>query len=311
MQLGAATNLCGSAAAIAFGLALLAACSSAPYEPGKLSTEQVAKCRALEAAYRTNSADYPALRDDLAQDGTAAAWLVRMFVSDLFAVREERPLTEDTEFLRAAARITNPVEVRALAEIKALGAVAVPTLVGDLLQHEQPQPRELGIELLGLVGAPAVPRLLDIVQNGETKHRRAAARALGRIGVDGQILATLRELVNDSDYTVRADALRSLRGGGLPAQQLLIERLRGDGDPFVRRVAAETLGHFKATSTVVAVVDYLERCKLERDYPGEQAAQKSLQRLSGTRSPRTPQAWRVWGVEAGELEPGNPSTQGR
>lgn len=293
MQPGAATNL-WVASATAF---LFAACAGTRYEPGKLSDEQVAKCRALEVAYRANAPEYPALRDELVRDPVAAAWVVRMFVRDLFAVREGRPLGGDDELLRAAAHIADPVEVRALAEIRTLGAVAVPTLIGDLLRHDQPQPRELGIELLGLVGAPAIGPVQEVARSGEARHRRAAARALGRIGIDGAVLATLRELASDEDFTVRADALRSLRGGGEGVRDLLCERLQGDPDPFVRRVAAQTLGAFPATATALCLVDYLERCKREKDWPGEQAAQASLQQLAGTRSPRTPQAWRAWAPE--------------
>ena len=53
----------------------------------------------------------------------------------------------------------------------------------------------------------------------------------------------LRELANDEDYTVRADALRGLRSDD-EARALLLERLRDDADPFVRRVAAQALRHF-------------------------------------------------------------------
>lgn len=295
MQPGAATNRWATKGWLC--LCLLAACAGTRYEPGKLSDEQVAKCRALEVAYRSNAPDYPVLRDQAVADPVVAAWVVRMFVRDLFAVREGRPLGEDREFLRAAARLEDPVEVRALAEVRALGAIAVPTLLGDLLLHDQPQPRELGIELLALVGAPAIAPLQDVVRTGEPKQRRAAARALGRIGVEGQVLATLRELTGDEDYTVRADALRSLRGGGEAARGLLVERLQRDDDPFVRCVAAQTLGEFPATATANALIDYLERCKRDKDWRGEQAAQASLQKLAGTRGPRTPEAWRAFAPE--------------
>jgi HEAT repeat protein len=232
-----------------------------------------------------------------------------MFVRDLFAAREGRQLGEDTELLAAAGGLQVVAATRALGELRALGAVAVPTVVGDLLRHEQPQPRELGIEILAAIGTPSVPALREVAHSGEPKHRRAAARALGGIGSDPDIMATLRELAGDDDYTVRADALRGLRNGGEPARALLLERLRADADPFVRRVAAQALAGHPATATALALVDYLERCKRDRDWPGEQAAQESLQHLAGTRSPRTPEAWRAFAPELDRRAPAPAATR--
>ncbi len=291
MQPGAATKLCRrTAVAVAV---LAAACSTASYEPGKLTPDQVAQCRAVEAAYRAQAADYPAKRDAMKQDPVAAGWLTRMFVRDVFTVREGRPLGGDEELFRAAIKAEDPTEVRALAEIKELGAMAVPTLVGDLLLHEQPHPRELGVELLAHVGAPARPELLRIVREGETRQQRAAMRSLAMCGVDAEVMAMLRVQANDEDFTVRADALRCLRHAGPEGQVLLGERMQQDSDPFVRRVAAETLAHFRSSKTALVLVDYLERCKRDKDWPGELAAQKALQRMAGKRGPRTPEAWRA------------------
>jgi hypothetical protein len=156
---------------------VLAACASPPparYEPGTPTPAQTGQLKAAEAAYRSASPDYPKLRDAIAQDPVACGWLVRMFVRDVFSAREGRPLGEDTEFLRAAAKLADPLEERAIAELRALGAAAVPTLVGDLLQHDQPQPRELGVELLAEVGQPAKPALTPRATRWRTRWRPAA-----------------------------------------------------------------------------------------------------------------------------------------
>jgi hypothetical protein len=42
------------------------------------------------------------------------------------------------------------------------------------------------------------------------------------------------------------------------------------------------------------VIDYLQRCKDERDPRGEEAAQATLQALARSRGPRTVAAWRQW-----------------
>ncbi|MBL8754045.1 MAG: HEAT repeat domain-containing protein, partial [Planctomycetes bacterium] len=130
---------------------------------------------------------------------------------------------------------------------------------------------------------------------------RAAARTLAMVGVDADTLALLRSWVNDDDYLVRAEVVRSLRYCGRAGANLLVERLRGEADPFVRRVAAETLAHHKSRATGEALVDYLEQCKGAKDFAGERTAQLALQRMVGKRGPRTPAAWREAAASFGEL----------
>lgn len=263
---------------------LLAACASteAKWSPGQLDQVRLEKCRLAERAYREETPDYPGLRDDLAKDPVAASWFVRMLIRDLFTVREGRPLGEDQDLMRAAAKIEDPLEVRALAEIGEFGAVAVPTVVNDLLRHSQPQPRELGIELLARIGRPSLPALREMAHDGEPRHRRAAGRAMAAVGIDTEVMAMLTELAADPDFTVRADALRSLRGvGGAPAAALLRRSLSSDSDPFVRRQAAQSLAAFVELDSANVIIEYLARCQREGDERGEDAAQEALCQLSG------------------------------
>lgn len=302
MPPGAATNVCRCRGA-AFA-ALLAACAGADEQrrAESLAPAQLDICRRVERAYRERSEDYPALRNAAVADPAVAAWLVRLFVVDVFRAREGKPLHEDRDLLRAAARLEDPVESRAVAEIVALGAAAVPVLVGDLVHHTQPQPRELGVELLVRVGAPAIPALVTVARDGRPQQRRAAARALGAIGVDADVLSVLRSMVDDGDYAVRADALRALRSGGPAARAVVVESLRTDADPFVRRVAAQSLARFPSATAANALIDYLERCKRETDVQGELTAQASLQEIAGTRGPRTPAAWRAFASGLSDAE---------
>jgi len=282
-------------------LLLLAACaSSAPkFRPGALTPDQVAKCRAAELAYRAEAPEYPALRDALLVDPVAASWLVRMFVRDLFAVREGRPLGQDEDLLRAAAHIDDPVETRALAELMILGAIAVPAIVGDLLLHDQPQPRELGIELLGRLGAPALPALRDVARSADPKQRRAAARAFAAFRGSADAFAELRRLTQDDDYTVRADAVRGLRHGDAAAGELARQVLKGDADPFVRRAAAGALVGHRDRVSADALIDFLERCLRDSDTRGVQAAQLSLHAMASTglRTMRPVETWRSWAAK--------------
>jgi HEAT repeat protein len=138
---------------------------------------------------------------------------------------------------------------------------------------------------------------MQLVRNGEVYERRAAARALGRFGVDAEVFAMLRELALASDYTLRADALRAMRDGGEPARVFLLERMQKDEDPFVRRTAAVTLTAFPTTATALAIVDFLDRCSKDKDREGERAAQRTLMQLANARTARTPEQWRAWAPE--------------
>lgn len=294
MQPGAATKL--STTVLGVSLALFASCAGAPppAPAAKLSPEQLERCRQLEVAYRAGAPEYPALRDELAKDPVAASWVVRMFVRDVIAAREGRDMDDDREFLAAAAKLEPLLAVRAIAELRTLDAVAVPTLVDDLLRGPQSHQRELGIELLGYLGTSARAPLLKLVREGEVNERRSAARALGRLGVDDEVFAILCELADSRDYRLRADALRGLEGGDERARRFLCERMQGDDDAFVRRMAAQTLGAFPKTETVLAICDYLDRCEREGDKEGRRIGQRALLRLSGTSRVRTSKMWRDW-----------------
>lgn len=291
----AATSGCRRAGVVA--ALLWAACASpapsvAPFRPALLDAERAQLCRATEQAYRSGAPEYEALRAEAAADPIAAIWLTRMFVRDVITAREGRPLVQGEDDI--AVRADDHADPRAVAEITALGAAAVPALVGDLLCHGQPQPRELGVELLARIGAPAVPAVLELADSGDPRQRRAAARALGAIGAAGDVLPTLRRLATDDDFTVRADALRDLHDGGEPVRALLCERLRADADPFVRCTAAQSLANFRDREAVLALVDYLERCQQDGDHRGEMAAQESLQAIVGARGLRLLADWRAF-----------------
>jgi HEAT repeat protein len=287
-------------------LLAFAACSTnAPpkFMPGQLQPAQLAELQAAEAAYRAeakdeaaqrqNRANYVARRDALAQDPVAAAWLTRMFIRDLFAAREGRPLEQEQGLFRAAAKIKDPVEAGALEEIRALSGAAVPTLIGDLLRNEQPQPRELGIELLGAIGAPAAPAVQQELRADDPRLRRAAARALGAIGLDASSRQALGAMaVDDADFTVRADAVRALAAGGRDTESLRRERLERDPDAFVRRSAAKSLANASEAASLASLVTFLERCERDDDRAGQRMAHESLAEALQVRGPRTPDGWR-------------------
>lgn len=306
----------------------LGACAGAPpaYDPGRPDPDLKKQLVEAERLYRSEAPEYPAARDALASSPVGVAWLVRLFVRDLILTREGVPLGQEEELMRAAARIADPVAERAQAEIDVLGARAVPTLVGDLLRNSQPQPRELGIELLQRLGPVAVPALLEAAKEGELSARRGAARALGASFARPEVAELLRSLLQDGDFTLRADAVLGLADGGDAALPLLLDKLEHDADPFVRRsavkalaqhpepavaaalvgrlerdadttvqrAAAEVLGRHADRTVANALVAYLERCEKGGDAVGWRKAQLALQQLAGVRGRRTPADWRVW-----------------
>jgi hypothetical protein len=335
-----AAAVSGALAACAVSAVLAACASASandPSKPARLSPEQVAQCREVELAFANNAPDYAAKRDAVARDPVAKQWLVRMFVAEVVAIREGRAVDEGTasvhtpprahadqqirgtlhqqrdadarasrdRVLREIASDRLPTgsgtrEQRAIAEIVALGDAAVPVLIADLLQHEHTQLRVLGVELLAHVGAPAIPGLQQVARDGQPRQRRAAARALGLIGADGEVLATLRALARDGDFTVRADALRALHDGGAEAQALLLERLRDDDDAFVRRTAAATLGNFRTKAAAVALCDFVARCERDGDLDGARAGRTALMAMAPDHRPRLPDAWRAFAATLGD-----------
>ena len=89
--------------------------------------------------------DFAALRDALAKDPVTAFWLTRLFIRDLLLVREARQESEeahavaakevrsviraddggpvDAKLLQSVAKARDPLEVRALAQIDAMGEI--------------------------------------------------------------------------------------------------------------------------------------------------------------------------------------------
>lgn len=315
-----------------FAAALLAAlfatgCAGAPatalHDPGEPSREQLAALRAAEAAYRAGDERLAELRDGLVADPVTAFWFTRMVVRDLIFVREAqvgsgelvtlqgeargrpgddfdaavrrgRDADASGLFLRAAKGERSPVEVRALAQIDALGAHAVPCITLDLCRHKQALVRQLGVDLLGRLGPAAMPGVDRLAGSGEPQDRRTAAQALGAMPASAATFAALERLAEDADYGVRGAALRSLEHGGPRGGRLLRKRLAEDPDPFVRRSAAFGLGGHCDRPSAEALVAYLERCQREQDARGADAAQEALQALSRTAGPRTVHAWRSW-----------------
>lgn len=285
--------------AILMSLAALGACAGGAqpqpelFDPGAPSVEQHRQLQAAERAYRADDPGFPALRDELARDPVTATWLTRLFVRDLLMLREHAPADEQTALLAAAGR-KNEREVRAMQQVAALGQAAMPCIVEDLLKNPQGMPRELGVELCGVVGDAALPALQPLLRDADERLRRTAVRAVAALPASPAMLAALRQSATDADFTVRGAAVRGLEHGDADDAVRLRQLLLDDPDPFVRRMAAQALAAFVDTATATALIGYLERCQQQGDRRGEDAAQASLGVLSGSSRPRTVMLWQRW-----------------
>ena len=286
------------------------------YTPGQIDKNQMARCKEVAQAYVDSTPEYPQLRDTLREDPVAIAWFVRYLESEIVQAREGQVELLGEEKVRLdrvkemQQRSKEPVEwnlpgqrpdSRAIAQIVAIGEPAVAVVVNDLALSPQEFLRSIGIELLTGIGDPAVPALLKLARTGDQQQQRVAARALGEIGARGVAFDALRELAGSAEWRISSDAAQGLAHGGPEARDLLMQMLR-DEDAFVRRKAGESLANYKDRVAAVALVDFLEQCQQQKDWTGELAAQKALQGIAGTRTPRAAQAWRRFAEEmdAGE-----------
>ncbi|MBK8098227.1 MAG: HEAT repeat domain-containing protein [Planctomycetes bacterium] len=305
---------------------LLAACASGParpelFDPGRPESATQERLVAYEKLYRRDDPAAASERDQLAQDPTSAFWLTRMYVRDILFVREGRsessarqiqydkhtprveaqpgvavsvrPSGDTTEMMRQAAKLKNPVETRALEQIDALGERAVPCLVQDLLPRTGIS-RELGVELLGRIGAPALPGLAPSLQSGDARIRRTAIRAVAAMAPEPAVLASLRAAATDGDFGVRGEAIAGLARGDGDDVVRVRRAVTDDADAFVRRKAAAALVVHRDRATATTLIGFLQRCKSEREAEGERVAQESLARLAGSTGPRTVDMWQRW-----------------
>lgn len=289
----------GSLAMHLSSIVLWAACSGAPegaqrVDFGKPDLAQQERLAKAERLYRAEDPAFAVERDTLAGDPVTALWLTRMLVRDIVLVREGRD--PDREFERAAARVADPVEVRAMTQLVALGGAAMPCIRRDLLESRQGPLRELGIEACARIGSPALPDLDQMQQSSDANQVRGAARALAAMDPTEASLAQLRRAAEHPDFAVRAAAARGLVRGSIPDVALVRAMVAGDLDAFVRRTAAAGLATVPEAQNAEVLVAFLRRCIAETDAAGEKVAQDALQRLSATRGPRTADAWAEWAL---------------
>jgi HEAT repeat protein len=318
-------------------LVALCACAGPRWSlqhPGPLTGPQKALLQQAERRYRAGE-DLEAERQQILADEAAAWWWTRMVVRDVVHVREGKAGGEERssvqgqradEALVGAIRADrarqggavvdplalkprrDPVEDRALAELAQLGAAAAPCLCADLASHPQGFIRQIGTDLLAMLGPDAGPAVRAALSaSSEPQRRRSAAMAFAAMADTGAVEADLRQLGADPDYAVRAAAMPGLARASAAARAAVRHAVQQDADPFVRRAAAKALAVDPTPASAQALVDFLGRCQQERDAKGCEAAQASLQALARSAGPRSLDAWRRWAEQfaAAEQRPGD------
>ncbi|MCY3836735.1 MAG: HEAT repeat domain-containing protein [Anaerolineaceae bacterium] len=123
------------------------------------------------------------------------------------------------------------LRMAATAALVSLGEAAVPSLV-HALQDDQAAVRRAAAKALGKLGdAAALADLLRALTDVDVSTRRFAAQALGRIG-HAAAVAALGDSLRDADRKVREASGVALGKIGRPAAPILIEAL-SDPDPEI------------------------------------------------------------------------------
>lgn len=126
----------------------------------------------------------------------------------------------------------------------ALGRLRTLAAAEALMEHARAHPEsveEETVEALGDSGQPvALPFLVETLENPSSILRRAAAKALGRLG-DARAIEALRSAATQpGDADIRRAALQALRNLGANDPSLFADALL-EGHPSIRTAAAEAI----------------------------------------------------------------------
>jgi HEAT repeat protein len=172
--------------------------------------------------------------------------------------------------LRIAAEIGAYRDWRELLTV--LGSPAVTPLIRALSDSRL----EVPAGVLREIGVPALPHLIQVLEDHNDDVRRAAASVLGEIG-DFQATPHLIRVLEDKDHNTRQAAVRALGKISDPrATPYLIQRLR-DKNCHVREAVVRVLGEIDAPQVVPHLIQALE----DRDSNVRGAAAWALGEIGG------------------------------
>jgi hypothetical protein len=282
-------RVCPIAAALV-ALVLSGACTSAPSSssggaaPGSGAANFTAEERATMdtawRAFKNNSPDWPSHRGRWLALGPKAA---DSLVENLFRV-----------MVISSARNAPEWYDKARKDLMLLGALSVPVLSGVLSRgkveldggEEVPLPTGLVtdvVDVLSVVGVPAIPVLSDLTADGKQDVRRAAAMGLGKIG-DPRGLAPLTKMLSGSgDWADRLSAARALGLlGGAEAEGALVRAL-DDPDQAVVQEAARSLARLKSSRAVPALEARRAKAQAVNDYAVASVLGSAIKAIRGGR----------------------------
>lgn len=191
---------------------------------------------------------------------------------------------------------------RARSELYELPTESTPYLVAGIAERMgDAAVRMHCVEMLGLIGRPALPAI------GKTYRSRSpeiqiellnAVKEMGPLGAPDSVAFLEKALDDADDYRVKLAAIQALGTSQDRRSIPVLVRCLRDDDVSVRKFAAGSLGYFKGTEPVPALIDALERAESRRaagNREGEVAdnCRNSLVILTGQRFRRASE-WRRW-----------------
>lgn len=253
----------------------------AAFSLGKIAPEPEAAIQALLGAFKDKNADVrQAAAEAIAQFKEAAVPALK----DALAVKDAEMRVQVLKSLESIG----PAATKALPEVQAI------FLVGDKataeaarntlakmgkdaidafkegLKSERGDTRLFSIAGMGMIGAPAVPDLVDALSHSDVEVRRQAASQLGRSRVgDRMVVLGLAHAASDKDRTVVLATLQALQmlGGVAKEAAPKVLPLLTSTDKQVRSQAYSVLQTIRgdAKDVLPDLLKMLDRKDLERD----------------------------------------------
>ena len=283
--------------------ACVAACAAAPEprpkaarEPVKapeIGKEQRDRLREWEGLWRKHDPKADPLRQELCADPATAWWLARTCVFELVRGVDQAKAADD-EIVSLAGTSGDSRRQRALAELCAMGAAAVPCVREDLLRHEYADRRLLAVQILQAIGPDAYAGIAPCLSERDPVVRKAAVDAAAAMLSVPAARSAVEALLADPEFVVRGAAYAALGRLGPQAGGVLRRGLETDADPYVRRAIVQALGEVRVVGSAQAVFAYYTSCLAARDTRGLEAADAALARLSGRKPPGNEVSWRSW-----------------
>jgi len=135
-----------------------------------------------------------------------------------------------------------------------------------LLHDKNKSGRAAAVSMLGKIGTPAVPALMNALSCKNWIVRFRSAEALGTIN-DARVIHKLIHTLDDENDHVRYMAAKGLgKIGDIHAARTLVKKLK-DENEFVRKSAAKALGLIRGSESYTALLDalYDEKSPIVRD----------------------------------------------